>query len=275
MTTANVNREGKLATESLIRQDFRTESGRMQSAKPAPAAHFEKAGVVCEIASDHWSLSRQKRMFDVVSVLLTLPCLAPLFVGIAIAVRLTSSGPILFAQRRIGRKGQPFTILKFRTMQHAGHGIHRSFTTADDQRFTSIGPFLRRWKLDELPQLLNVLRGDMSLVGPRPKLPEHQVANFAWRPGITGAATYAFACEEEFLATVPAHQLDLYYHRRILPAKHKLDTDYMRRASFRSDLQLLVDTMLRRWGKSIVEDHLDDTEEVHHEEATIRLRAMP
>jgi len=109
--------------------------------------------------------------------------------------------------------------------------------------------------------MMNVLRGDMSLVGPRPKLPEHQVADFPWRPGITGAATYAFAREEEFLATVPAHQLDFYYHRRILPAKHKLDTDYMRRASFRSDVRLLVDTLLRRWGKSIVRDILDSFEE--------------
>ncbi|MBS1804112.1 MAG: sugar transferase [Acidobacteria bacterium] len=246
----------------------------MQSAKLAPTAYFEKTSVVYEIASDHWSLSRQKRAFDVVSVLLTLPCVLPLLVGIAIAVRLTSSGPVLFAQRRIGRKGQPFTILKFRTMEHAYHGSHRSVTTADNQRFTRIGPFLRRWKLDELPQLINVLKGDMSLVGPRPKLPEHQLASFAWRPGITGAATYAFACEEEFLATVPAHQLDIYYHRRILPAKHKLDTDYMRRASFRSDLRLLVDTMLRRWGKSIVEDQLGDCEEEHHVETTIRWRAM-
>ena len=152
-------------------------------------------------------------------------------------------------------------------MEHARKGTHRSVTTADNQRFTSIGPFLRRWKLDELPQLINVLRGDMSLVGPRPKLPEHQVANFAWRPGITGAATYAFACEEEFLATIPAQQLDLYYHRRILPAKHKLDMVYMRRASFRSDLKLLVDTMLRRWGKSITEDILEDLKEESHRDA--------
>jgi len=196
-----------------------------------------------------------------------MPFLLPIFIAIAIAVRLTSFGPVLFAQQRIGRRGRPFTILKFRTMEHARKGTHRSVTTADNQRFTSIGPFLRRWKLDELPQLINVLRGDMSLVGPRPKLPEHQVANFAWRPGITGAATYAFACEEEFLATIPAQQLDLYYHRRILPAKHKLDMVYMRRASFRSDLKLLVDTMLRRWGKSITEDILEDLKEESHRDA--------
>ena len=238
----------------------------MQSIKAAPSVPLEKTAVLYEmksgsIVSNVWSLSRNKRVFDVVSVLLTIPLLLPLFVFIAIAVRLTSFGPVLFSQRRIGRRGQAFTILKFRTMEHARHGTHRSVTTADNQRFTCIGPFLRRWKLDELPQMINVLRGDMSLVGPRPKLPEHQVADFAWRPGITGAATYAFAREEEFLATVPAHQLDFYYHRRILPAKHKLDTDYMRRASFRSDLRLLVDTLLRRWGKSIVGDILDGFEE--------------
>jgi lipopolysaccharide/colanic/teichoic acid biosynthesis glycosyltransferase len=151
-------------------------------------------------------------------------------------------------------------------MEHARPGTHRSVTTAGNQRFTSIGPFLRRWKLDELPQLINVLMGDMSLVGPRPKLPEHQVETFVWRPGITGAATYAFACEEEFLAAVPAHHLDFYYHRKILPAKHKLDTEYMRKASFRSDLSLLINTMFRRWGKSIVEDLLNDLETRSHQE---------
>src|SRR4051812_7634156 len=114
-----------------MRQDFRTESGRMQSVKPAPSVPFEKTAVLYKmktglIGSNHWSLSRKKRVFDVVSVLLTIPFLLPLFIAIAVAVRLTSFGPVFFAQRRIGRKGQPFTILKFRTMEHARHGTHRS-----------------------------------------------------------------------------------------------------------------------------------------------------
>ena len=245
----------------------------MQSAEPGVVVPLEGTAVLYKMGSRsigrrHWSLSRTKRVFDVVTVLVTMPFLLPIFIGIAIAVRLTSFGPVLFAQQRIGRRGRPFTILKFRTMEHARHGTHRLVTTADNQRFTPIGPFLRRWKLDELPQLINVLRGEMSLVGPRPKLPEHQVANFAWRPGITGAATYAFACEEEFLTNVPADQLDRYYHRRILPAKHKLDTDYIRHASFSSDLKLLLNTMLRRWRRSIVEDILDGFEDESLPEAT-------
>lgn len=224
---------------------------------PAVLYRFEAAS----FGSSKWSLSWTKRAFDVLCVLLTLPVLLPALIGIAIAVRLTSSGPAFFTQQRIGRRGRPFTILKFRTMEHARQGTHRSVTTAGNQQFTPIGPFLRRWKLDELPQLLNVLKGDMSLVGPRPKLPEHQIATLHWRPGITGAATFAFAREEEFLAGVPAHQLDGYYHRTILPAKYKLDIDYMRRASFRSDWKLLVDTLLRRWGKSPIQDLLKDFEQ--------------
>ena len=212
-------------------------------------------------STSRWSLSWGKRVFDVLSVLLILPLLLPVLLVIALAVRLTSFGPILFKQTRIGRDGRPFTILKFRTMEHIRRGSHRTVTTAGNQRFTPIGPFLRRWKLDELPQLLNVIKGDMSLVGPRPKLPQHQVARLRWRPGITGAATFAFAREEEFLAFVPAHQLDLYYHGTVLPAKHKLDSDYMCQSTARSDIKLIVDTLLRRWGKSPLEDLLKEFEQ--------------
>lgn len=257
-----------MATEPLYRRTSRivsvseqphaAQQGQPVSLKgPAVLYRFE----VASFGSSKWSLSWAKRAFDVLCVLLTLPVLVPVLIALAVAVRLTSSGPAFFRQQRIGRKGRPFTILKFRTMEHARHGTHQSVTTAGNQQFTPIGPWLRRWKLDELPQLLNVLKGDMSLVGPRPKLPEHQVANLHWRPGITGAATFAFAREEEFLASVPAHQLDGYYQRIILPAKHKLDVDYMRRASFRSDLKLLVDTLFRRWGKSPIQDLLKNFEQ--------------
>jgi lipopolysaccharide/colanic/teichoic acid biosynthesis glycosyltransferase len=126
-------------------------------------------------------------------------------------------------------------------------------TTADNQRFTPVGPFLRRWKLDELPQIWNVLSGDMSLVGARPKLPEHQVCELQCRPGITGAATIAFAREESFLARLPKHDLDDYYRERILPVKHQLDLEYMARATFGSDFKLLIDTVLRRWDTSVME----------------------
>jgi lipopolysaccharide/colanic/teichoic acid biosynthesis glycosyltransferase len=204
-----------------------------------------------------WSQSSAKRFFDCVCVLLALPSLVPLFLAIALTVRLTSSGPVLFLQRRMGRHGRAFTILKFRTMIHATHRAHQAVTTANSQCFTPAGSILRRWKLDELPQLLNVLRGDMSLVGPRPKIPEHVISSLVCRPGITGAATIAFAPEEEVLDRVPMHCLESWYHEVVLPAKCRIDAEYMARATFLSDLKLIFDTVFRRWNSSLMEGLLN------------------
>lgn len=169
------------------------------------------------------------------------------------AVRLTSRGPVLFLQKRVGRCGKIFTIFKFRTMVHAGETAHRPVTTIGNQRFTPVGPLLRRWKLDELPQLFNVLLGHMSLVGPRPKLPEHVKFRFTCRPGITGAATIAFAREEWLLDRVPRHDLDAFYDTVVLPAKRRLDAEYMAQATLLSDLKLIVSSVLRRWDTSVLE----------------------
>jgi len=200
-----------------------------------------------------WSRSTAKRLFDCGCVFVTLPVLVPLMLGIAAAVRLTSRGPVLFLQERMGRHGKPFTILKFRTMIHVVNSAHRPITTLDNQRFTLIGPFLRRWKLDELPQLINVLLGHMSLVGPRPKMREHVVFDLPCRPGITGMATNIFACEETILSRVPAKRLDAFYHAVILPAKRQLDAEYMSQATFFSDLQLIVKSVFRRWDSSALD----------------------
>ncbi len=204
-----------------------------------------------------WSQSSAKRVFDCVCVLLALPLLVPIFLAIALLVRLTSSGPVFFLQKRMGRHGRTFTILKFRTMIHAAHKAHHPVTTAYNQSFTPAGSFLRRWKLDELPQLLNVLRGDMSLIGPRPKISEHVLSNLTCRPGITGAATIAFALEEELLDRVPMHCLESWYHQVVLPAKCRIDVEYMAHATFLSDLKLIFDTVLRRWDGSLMEGLLN------------------
>ena len=204
-----------------------------------------------------WSQSRLKRLFDVICVVLALPLLIPIFFVVGLAVRFTSNGPVLFLQKRTGLHRRNFTILKFRTMEHLENGAHSKVTTAGNQRFTPVGPFLRRWKLDELPQLLNVLIGDMSLVGPRPKLPEHQLGELKCRPGITGAATIAFAREEHILARLPHHRLDSYYHSIILPAKLRLDREYMAQGTFLTDLKLIVDTIVRRWDCSEICKLLD------------------
>lgn len=173
---------------------------------------------------------------------------------------MTSTGPVLFLQRRMGRRGRIFTIIKFRTLTHCGDDVHRAVTTSANQCFTPVGRFLRRWKLDELPQLWNVLAGDMSLVGARPKLPIHQIGELECRPGITGAATIAFAREEALLARLPMSDLDGYYNEVVLPFKHRIDEEYMAQATFSSDLKLLVDTVLRRWDTSLMESLLHDAQ---------------
>lgn len=198
-----------------------------------------------------WSKSGSKRFFDCACVVLALPLALPLLLIVALAVRVSSRGPVFFRQQRTGSHGRFFTILKFRTMIHDANAAYHPVTTGGNQPFTSIGPFLRRWKLDELPQIINVLRGEMSLVGPRPKMPQHVVDHLPCRPGITGAATFAFAREETLLDQVPEHHLESYYHLVVLPAKQHLDAEYMARATFSSDLRLIINSVLRRWDDSV------------------------
>jgi lipopolysaccharide/colanic/teichoic acid biosynthesis glycosyltransferase len=196
-----------------------------------------------------WSRSPRKRTFDLACVLCSLPITLPILLCIALLVRLTSPGSILFRQKRMGLHGRTFTIYKFRTMPlHRGQSRRPDLTTSINQRFTPIGPFLRRWKLDELPQLFNVLRGNMSLVGPRPKLPRLQPGSLSCRPGITGRATLVFAREEVALSSVPNQHLDAYYYRVVRPLKQSLDEQYMARATFASDFIVIARSILRRWG---------------------------
>lgn len=221
-----------------------------------------------------WSRSSAKRLFDCACVVILVPLLVPVCLGIALAVRLTSSGPVFFLQKRMGRYGRTFTIVKFRTMIHSTSIVHQLVTTESNQRFTPIGLLLRRWKLDELPQLINVLCGDMSLVGPRPKVREHRISVLPCRPGITGAATIAFAGEETVLDRISKHQLDSWYRDVVLPAKRRLDSEYMARATFLSDLRLLVKSVLRRWDNSAIDGLLGTAEtetedRVHRSDASV------
>ena len=182
--------------------------------------------------------------------------LGPFLLVVALLVRLTSHGPVLFRQRRMGRNGLEFTLYKFRSMRVANAaGPH--VTVIGDVRITPFGALLRRYKLDELPQFWNVLRGDMSLVGPRPKLPHHEGLCLPCRPGITGAATLAFRREEELLASIPGHELDSFYEELIKPRKARIDREYIRNATLLTDLQLLWKTVTSCLGASSPEPEDD------------------
>jgi len=186
-----------------------------------------------------WSKSLQKRAFDIIVSAVILAC--TFFIGaiVCVLVRLGSKGPALFRQSRVGLNGKLFTVYKFRTMVE-DHRNGPGLTRHGDHRLTSVGKVLRRLKLDEIPQFYNVLRGDMSLVGPRPKLPEYSVvSDWRYRPGITGLATLVFRHEEEMLRDIPGDELEAFYDSEIRPRKARLDRWYMRKASFVSDLNII------------------------------------
>jgi lipopolysaccharide/colanic/teichoic acid biosynthesis glycosyltransferase len=194
-------------------------------------------------ASRAWPDSRGKRCFDFLLSFLGVCVLSFPLVLTALAVLLTSKGPVLFRQQRVGKGGKLFTIFKFRTMCREAESMGPAVTKVGDKRLTKIGGFLRRCKLDELPQLFNVLRGDMSLVGPRPKVPQHMPDFLHFRPGITGAATIAFRNEERALCHVPETDLDFFQVHVMQPAKSALDRQYMYGATLRSDLRLIAQTV--------------------------------
>jgi lipopolysaccharide/colanic/teichoic acid biosynthesis glycosyltransferase len=208
---------------------------------PVPGEHFAQVPIEIPSASK-WSLSDSKRILDLCVAFIILFLLAIPMLVIAVCVRLSSTGPALFIQNRVGRGGRMFGIYKFRSMtvdSSTGPGL----TRRGDRRVTAFGQWLRRFKLDEIPQFYNVLRGEMSLVGPRPKLAIYEsITNMPYRPGITGAATLAFRREEDILGGIHVSQLEWFYATEIKPLKARLDLDYMSQATLRSDLRLIAAT---------------------------------
>ena len=190
-----------------------------------------------------------KRILDFVLALTGLVVLFPVFLPIAIWVKLSSPGPVIYAGARIGKDGRPFMMLKLRTMVANADSIGGTSTAADDARLTSAGRFLRRFKLDELPQLINVLYGEMSFVGPRPQVEwavnlytadERRLLSV--RPGITDFASLRFRNEGEILrgSTNP----DQDYLEKIAPHKIGLGLYYVRHYSFSVDAKILAATVL-------------------------------
>ncbi len=195
-----------------------------------------------------------KRAFDFLLSSLGLVFLSPLFLLITVAVHLDSSGPIFFRQERAGKNGNPFTIFKFRSMVPGAANKGPLITAAGDPRVTRVGRFLRRTKLDELPQLINVWKGDMSLVGPRPEVPayvalynERQRKVLSVRPGITDPASILYADEEGILASAANPQR--LYEETILPRKLELNLRYIENMSLTMDISLILKTFSGIFGK--------------------------
>lgn len=189
-----------------------------------------------------------KRLIDVAGSAIGLLLVSPLLAVAAIAIKLTSPGPVLFRQERIGRGFRPFRILKLRTMHVRPPGEHLQITAGGDPRVTRVGRVLRRLKIDELPQLVNVLRGDMSLVGPRPEVGRYVEMFRAdyeevlrCRPGITDLASIKYRDEEAILAAA-ADPEDAYV-TAVLPDKIALAKEYVRTRSTRLDLQIMARTL--------------------------------
>jgi lipopolysaccharide/colanic/teichoic acid biosynthesis glycosyltransferase len=197
-----------------------------------------------------WNLSPGKRLFDFIASILLLLLTSPLLLAVALAVKLTSRGPILYRQSRVGQGGCEFSLLKFRTMVQEQRAGAPCVTRFGDPRITPAGRILRQWKLDELPQLLNVLKGEMSFVGPRPDVSEYiatldaqhrQILSL--RPGLTGAATLRYRHEEQLLSQVPETELKQFYCTQVLPEKVGMDLEYARGAGLLSDLVILAHTV--------------------------------
>ena len=190
-----------------------------------------------------------KRIFDFMSSLVGIIILSPLFLIIAITIRIDTRGPVLFRQHRVGQDGRLFTLVKFRSMI-VDENIGSTSTARGDIRITKVGGFLRKYKLDELPELWNVFKGEMSLVGPRPDVPgyadklEGKDRNILlMRPGITGPASLKYANEEDILAKQENPQK--YNDEVIFPDKVRVNLDYYENQSLWLDIKIIFATIFR------------------------------
>lgn len=197
-----------------------------------------------------------KRLFDIFFSLFGLILCLPLFIIVSILIKLDSRGPIFFIQERIGKNLRTFKVYKFRTMKHNPDVNSPKITIACDSRITSIGKFLRKYKIDELPQLFNVLKGEMSFVGPRPEVKEYVELYesdyqrlLRIRPGITDPASLRFSDEEAILSL--SENWEEEYKKRILPEKIALSLSYVENHNIIKDLKLIFKTILKACGLKV------------------------
>lgn len=192
-----------------------------------------------------------KRIFDIIASFFGLLVLSPFLLIAGLLVKFSSKGPVFFRQERAGRHGKPFTIYKFRTMivDHGGSSI----SVKGEKRITPVGAFLRKLKIDELPELWNILIGDMSFVGPRPDMPDYaarlkdeQRDILSVRPGLTSPASIKYAREEEILSKV--HDPQKYFDEVIWPDKTRMNLAYVRERSFLGDFNLIIRTIFGKKG---------------------------
>jgi len=191
-----------------------------------------------------------KRIFDFLVSLVGIIILSPIFIIVSIAIKIDSRGSILFLQKRVGKDGKEFNIYKFRTMVTDAEKLGKQITIGNDSRITKVGAFLRKFKIDELPQLFNVLLGDMSLVGPRPEVPKYvalyndeQKKVLSIRPGITDMASLRYKDENDILGKVD--NPEEYYINVIMKDKLSLNLEYIEKSNVFFDIYLIVKTIIK------------------------------
>lgn len=189
-----------------------------------------------------------KNIFDFIFGLIGLIILSPIILIISIIVKMTSDGPVFFLQKRVGLNGKPFSIFKFRTMVDNAENKGLKITTDSDERITKVGSFLRKFKLDELPQIFNILNGDMSFVGPRPEVPKYvslytleQRRVLTVKPGVTDLASIIFKNENELLGQ--SEDPERTYIEKIMPEKLRINLEYVENISLLNDIRLIFKTI--------------------------------
>lgn len=190
-----------------------------------------------------------KRVFDIISSFLGLIILSPMLLIVSLAIKIDSKGPVFFKQKRVGKNNKVFEIYKFRTMVTDAEKLGKQITIGNDNRITRVGKFIRKCKLDEFPQLINVLKGEMSLVGPRPEVPryvelydEYQSQILLVQPGITDYASIEYRNENEILGK--SENPEKTYIEEIMPIKIDLNMKYIKNISLSEDIKLIINTIL-------------------------------